>query len=161
SRPSPAPTEAAPHERRARADATGHGALRAPGRERTGDRRRRRHLAAPRVERARARCQEPARASAAGLLARSAVRDCRRRAVGAANERLDHMVDLLLALESGAAEEGTVDALFRDAHTIKGGASMLGLTDVRALAHAIEDLLEGVRASGDFPAGLADTLLRA
>ncbi len=78
-----------------------------------------------------------------------------------ANERLDNMVDTLLAVEAGRAEPDAVDALFRDAHTIKGGAGMLELEDVRALAHAVEDVLQGVRDSGSFPQELIDPLLRA
>ncbi len=78
-----------------------------------------------------------------------------------ANERLDNMVDNLLALESGRAEPDALDALFRDAHTIKGGAGMLGLDDVRTLAHAVEDVLGSVREAGVFPPELADPLLRA
>jgi two-component system, chemotaxis family, sensor kinase CheA len=38
---------------------------------------------------------------------------------------------------------------------------MLGLEDVRELAHAVEDVLDGVRASGDFPSELTEPLLRA
>ncbi|MHB8468898.1 MAG: hybrid sensor histidine kinase/response regulator [Gaiellaceae bacterium] len=78
-----------------------------------------------------------------------------------ANERLDHMVETLLALESGTAAPDALDSLFRDAHTIKGGAGMLGFDDARALAHAIEDVLEGARATGEFPPELAEPLLRA
>ena len=78
-----------------------------------------------------------------------------------ANGRLDDMVDALLALEAGRAASDAVDGLFRNAHTIKGGAAMLGLDDVRTLAHAVEDVLEDVRGQGEFPIGLADKLLRA
>jgi two-component system, chemotaxis family, sensor kinase CheA len=78
-----------------------------------------------------------------------------------ANERLDNMVDTLLALESGRAAPDVLDALFRDAHTIKGGAGMLGLDDVRALAHAVEDVLDSARSVGELPPELADPLLRA
>ncbi len=56
-----------------------------------------------------------------------------------ASERLDHIVDTLLAVEGGRAAPDAVDSLFRDAHTIKGAAGMLGLDDVRELAHAVED----------------------
>ena len=52
----------------------------------------------------------------------------------------------LLAVESGAAGAETIDSLFRNAHTIKGAAGMLGFDDVRALAHAAEDVLASVRA---------------
>jgi two-component system chemotaxis sensor kinase CheA len=78
-----------------------------------------------------------------------------------ANERLDNIVDTLLALEARRAAPDAIDALFRDAHTIKGAAGMLGLDDVRALAHSMEDVLAGVRESGTFPAELVEPLLRA
>jgi two-component system chemotaxis sensor kinase CheA len=78
-----------------------------------------------------------------------------------ANQRLDNMVDTLLAVEAGRAEPNAVDDLFRDAHTIKGGAGMLELEDVRTLAHAVEDVLQGVRDTGSFPHELIDPLLRA
>ncbi len=76
-----------------------------------------------------------------------------------ANERLDNMVETLLALESGAAKPEAINSLFRDAHTIKGGAAMLGLDTVRGLAHAMEDVLAKARAAGEFPAHLAEPLL--
>lgn len=78
-----------------------------------------------------------------------------------ANERLDRIVDTLLAVEGSRAGADAVDELFRDAHTIKGAAGMLGLDDVRALAHAFEDVLAVIRADGEFPPELVDPLLRA
>lgn len=78
-----------------------------------------------------------------------------------ANERLDNIVDTLLAVEAGRAAPDAIDALFRDAHTIKGAAGMLGLDDVRELAHAVEDVLDGIRGSGEFPPELIEPLLRA
>jgi two-component system, chemotaxis family, sensor kinase CheA len=78
-----------------------------------------------------------------------------------ANERLDSMVSTLLAVERGAAGPDAVDQLFRDAHTIKGGAGMLALDDVRELAHAVEDVLDSAREAGSLPPSLADPLLRA
>ena len=78
-----------------------------------------------------------------------------------ANERLDNIVDTLLALEAGRAAADAIDGLFRDAHTIKGAAGMLGLDEVRALAHSMEDVLASVRESGSFPTELVEPLLRA
>ena len=78
-----------------------------------------------------------------------------------ANGRLDNMVDSLLALEAGRAGPEAVEALFRDAHTIKGGAGMLGLDEMQTLAHAVEDVLDGARETGEFPVDLADMLLRS
>ena len=53
------------------------------------------------------------------------------------------MVDTLLALEAGRAAPDAVDSLFRDAHTIKGAAGMLGLGEIHVLAHAVEEILDG------------------
>jgi two-component system chemotaxis sensor kinase CheA len=78
-----------------------------------------------------------------------------------AAERLDQMETALLAVESGDTGAEFVDSLFRNAHTIKGAAGMLGLGDIRALAHAVEEVLAGVRDAGVFRPGLASPLLRA
>jgi two-component system, chemotaxis family, sensor kinase CheA len=78
-----------------------------------------------------------------------------------ANERLDAIVDALLAAENAGATAAAVDQLFRNAHTIKGSADMLGLHDVKQLAHAVEDLLHELRPTGVVPAAIADPLLRA
>ena len=52
-----------------------------------------------------------------------------------ASGRLDRIVDTLLALENGSAAPDAVDSLFRDTHTIKGAAGMVGLDgDQRARA---------------------------
>lgn len=77
-----------------------------------------------------------------------------------ADERLDRIVDTLLALEAGRAPADAVDSLFRDAHTIKGAAGMLGLEQVQKLAGAVEDILEDLRESDEFPRELTDPLLR-
>jgi two-component system, chemotaxis family, sensor kinase CheA len=78
-----------------------------------------------------------------------------------ANERLASMSTALLAIEGGNASADAIDSLFRDAHTIKGGAGMLGLDAICALAHAVEDVLADARGRGSLPRELADPLLRA
>ena len=78
--------------------------------------------------------------------------------------RLDEMDAVLLAIESdpiGGGDADAIDTLFRDAHTIKGGAAMLGLPGIEAVAHAIEDVLAIARDNGAVPAGLEPALLRA
>ena len=70
------------------------------------------------------------------------------------------MIDTLLALESGVADADAINSVFRDAHTIKGGAAMVGLETVRDLAHVLEDVLAQARATGEFPKQLAEPLLR-
>ena len=78
-----------------------------------------------------------------------------------ARERLDRMVETLLALESGRASADAVDSLFRDTHTIKGAAGMVGLDEIGALAHVMEDLLAEARDGGALAAELIEPLLRA
>ncbi len=77
-----------------------------------------------------------------------------------ARGRLDRIVDTLLALENGSAAVDAVDSLFRDVHTIKGAAGMVGLDEIGALAHVMEDLLAGARHDGALPGALIDPLLR-
>jgi chemotaxis protein histidine kinase CheA len=76
-------------------------------------------------------------------------------------ERLDQMDAALLAIEAGEAPAAAVDELFRNAHTIKGGAGILGYDDIRTLAHAAEDVLARIRSSGVLPPETAPPLLRA
>lgn len=77
-----------------------------------------------------------------------------------ANERLDRVVATLLAIDAGESPAGATDALFRDLHSLKGGAGLLGLDELREVAHAAEELLSDVRAAkGPVPAELAQPLL--
>jgi two-component system chemotaxis sensor kinase CheA len=78
-----------------------------------------------------------------------------------AMRRLDEMEDALLAIESGSESAGLIDSLFRNMHTIKGTAGLVGLDDVAAVAHAAEEILAGARQAGELPPGLADPLLHA
>ncbi len=76
-------------------------------------------------------------------------------------ERLDDMDTALLAAEAGNVPPDTIDALFRNAHTIKGAAGILGFSDIAALAHAAEDILAVARVQRAFHPDLAAPLLRA
>jgi chemotaxis protein histidine kinase CheA len=62
-----------------------------------------------------------------------------------AGEKLDIIASQLLKLERDSSNPQPVREMFLAAHTIKGGAAMLRLTDVEGLAHAIEDLLSSFR----------------
>jgi two-component system chemotaxis sensor kinase CheA len=76
-------------------------------------------------------------------------------------ERLDRMVAILLAVESGQPPADALDSLFRHAHSIKGSAGMVGVAEARVISHALEDILEEIRDQGAFPQNLIDPLLRA
>jgi two-component system, chemotaxis family, sensor kinase CheA len=78
-----------------------------------------------------------------------------------AARRIEAMDAALLEIEAGNAGAETVTSLFREAHTIKGAAGMVGQDDIRVVAHAVEDILAVLRERGTFPAGLVPGLLRA
>ncbi len=77
-------------------------------------------------------------------------------------ERLASLQAGLLALETHANQRQVVTGLFRDAHTVKGSARMLGLDGVLRVAHNLEDLLGALR-DGRFGVrrDLVDLLLAA
>jgi two-component system chemotaxis sensor kinase CheA len=54
----------------------------------------------------------------------------------------------LLAIEAsrGAVDERLVNRVFRAAHSIKGGAGVLGLVTIRQLAHQTENTLDWIRS---------------
>lgn len=52
----------------------------------------------------------------------------------------------LLALESGSADDETVNAVFRAVHSVKGGAGAFGLEALVRFAHVFETLLDEIRS---------------
>jgi two-component system, chemotaxis family, sensor kinase CheA len=79
-----------------------------------------------------------------------------------ASTRIARLSEQLLQLEQTPNDPELVASLFREAHTIKGSAFVVGFNDVGRVAHALEDVLERLR-SGDRIAGsdLIDGLLKA
>ena len=61
------------------------------------------------------------------------------------DERLASLCEGLLRLEQHPSPKQLVASLFRDAHTVKGSARMLGLDGVVEVAHRSEDLLGALR----------------
>jgi two-component system chemotaxis sensor kinase CheA len=51
----------------------------------------------------------------------------------------------LLVLEAAPDDQAAIDAIFREAHTMKGAAGMVGMMRVSRLAHRLEDLLAELR----------------
>jgi two-component system, chemotaxis family, sensor kinase CheA len=69
-------------------------------------------------------------------------------------ERTRAFNQLLLRLEGGAddtARSEIFDALFREAHSVKGAARMVALPQMEQLAHALEGALQTARAAGGTP----------
>jgi two-component system chemotaxis sensor kinase CheA len=62
-------------------------------------------------------------------------------------EHREAIAQLLLELEQlpAAADQALVDRLFREAHSLKGGARAAGQIEVEQIAHAMEDLFSAVR----------------
>jgi len=65
--------------------------------------------------------------------------------VSESRESLRIMNDALLELEKNPEDKELVDRIFRSAHTIKGMAGMMNFKAVVETAHAIEDVLGGIR----------------
>ncbi|MFS8664162.1 MAG: chemotaxis protein CheA [Limnochordales bacterium] len=81
--------------------------------------------------------------------------------INESTEMVDTIEELLVDLETGGDPEA-VAAIFRAAHTLKGGAATAGMTRMAELTHALESLLDMVR-SGEraVDADIIDALLEA
>ena len=62
-----------------------------------------------------------------------------------AGENIDQMEQMLLAVDVEAADDEELNAIFRCAHSIKGGAATFGFADVAELTHQMESLLDKLR----------------
>lgn len=62
-----------------------------------------------------------------------------------AGENLEQMEQLLLNLDLETVDDETLNAIFRCAHSIKGGAATFGFEDVAELTHQMESLLDKLR----------------
>ncbi len=77
-----------------------------------------------------------------------------------AGENLDNMEQLLLGLDITQADDEELNAIFRCAHSIKGGAATFGFSDVAELTHQMETLLDKLRRHELAPnASMVDVLL--
>ena len=61
-------------------------------------------------------------------------------------EHVESMEADLLALRSAPDDVETLNAIFRSAHSIKGGAGSFGLTSLVRFTHALENLLDRLRS---------------
>ncbi|OHC65364.1 MAG: hypothetical protein A2040_06850 [Rhodocyclales bacterium GWA2_65_19] len=60
-------------------------------------------------------------------------------------EHLARLDDSLLRLERAPADQALLEETFREAHSLKGAASMLGLHRVESTAHGLEGILNAAR----------------
>jgi two-component system chemotaxis sensor kinase CheA len=79
-----------------------------------------------------------------------------------AEGRLATLSELLLELERDGGDNELLSSIFREAHTLKGGAAVVGLDEIMRVAHAMEEVLERLRGGdGTAAQGLVDALLGA
>ena len=62
-----------------------------------------------------------------------------------AEELLAEMERLLLGVDVAAPDPEDLNAVFRTAHSVKGGASTFGLSDMSEVTHVLESLLDRIR----------------
>ncbi len=79
-----------------------------------------------------------------------------------AEEHLANLEALLLEMDIDAPDPEGLNAIFRAAHSVKGGAGTFGFTDLIAVTHDLETLLDAVR-KGTFrlSADVVDLILEA
>ncbi len=78
-----------------------------------------------------------------------------------AAEHLQMMVDILVQLDSDPEDQDGIDALFREAHSIKGMAATMEYAETARLAHHLEDRLDICRKQGRISGVEIDWLLEA
>jgi chemotaxis protein histidine kinase CheA len=72
-----------------------------------------------------------------------------------AKEHLETLEKGILELSSAVSDEETINELFRAAHSVKGGAAMLGFTSIQKASHRLEDAFKILR---DQPVEVDQTL---
>ncbi len=82
-------------------------------------------------------------------------------------ESLDHLANIendFLAIEENGADidDDLVNKVYRAAHSIKGGAGFMGLTNIKDLTHEMENILGKIRSSDLVPTpDIVNILLKA
>jgi two-component system chemotaxis sensor kinase CheA len=79
-----------------------------------------------------------------------------------AEGRLATLGQLALELEGAGNDETVIAAIFREVHTLKGSAAVVGLDEVSSCAHRLEERLEALRSgASSVSSELVDVLLQA
>src|SRR5260221_9620995 len=76
--------------------------------------------------------------------------------------RLASLGRLFLQLERDGSDKTAIDAIFREVHTLKGSAAVVGFDSVSRLAHGLEERLDDLRSGRcTLTPELVDALLSA
>ncbi len=76
-----------------------------------------------------------------------------------AGDHLHQMTTTLMTLEADPGSRSGIDALFRNAHSIKGMAGTMNFGQTADLAHFLEDLLDDCRQDGHIEPDIIDKVL--
>lgn len=77
-------------------------------------------------------------------------------------EHLAEMEQILISLADGNPSDEQLNAIFRAAHSIKGGAGMFGFQDMTIVTHVLESLLDRLRTHEiPFSSSMIDLFLEA
>jgi two-component system, chemotaxis family, sensor kinase CheA len=77
-------------------------------------------------------------------------------------EASDAMEAALLKLGVGVPDHEGINTIFRGAHSIKGGAAMLGFSELTSFTHTLETLLDALRSGKmEVTAAILDSLLKS
>ncbi len=66
------------------------------------------------------------------------------------DEAKDHLQKLnvgLLALEKDPTNASIIEEMFREGHTLKGAARMMGFDEIKEVAHCIEDIFGAIHTN--------------
>src|SRR5208283_5419441 len=63
-----------------------------------------------------------------------------------AQGQVESLEQNVLALEQESGNRDAIDEIFRAAHTLKGGAGTVQMTELAEFTHLVEDVLDGVRS---------------
>mgnify|MGYP000845340525 FL=1 len=76
------------------------------------------------------------------------------------SEHLDHLNLDLLRLEDNPEDEELINEIFRTVHTLKGGASFVGMDQIKTISHKMEEVFGAVRAGNlKINPAIIDTML--
>ena len=77
-----------------------------------------------------------------------------------AHVRLSRLGELVLELEASKGGEEITRSIFREVHTLKGSAAVVGFDDVSKVAHGLEEAIQSVRSgAAQVTSELVDNLL--
>jgi two-component system chemotaxis sensor kinase CheA len=64
-----------------------------------------------------------------------------------AESQVDALEQNILVLENDPGERDAIDEIFRAAHTLKGAAATVQMTNLAEFTHLVEDVLDAIRSS--------------